>query len=102
LNDGGGPLATGKATCSELTNLRAFFDVAQDAGIKVWLRLTNNHMEETPPVNNGIWLAGVLGAVQGHPALDLITFDGTQRIENGVCGIPAEPPLWEGPNSTYA
>lgn len=89
-------------TPEELTNLRAFLDEAQDAGIKVWLRTTNNHMEEWPPTNNARWLGAVLGAVRGHPALDAITFDGTQHINGGTCGIPAEPPLWEGPSSPSA
>jgi hypothetical protein len=84
----------------ELTQLGSFLDLSASMGIKVWLRLPNTHMEETPPTNNATWLASVLGAIQGHPALDAVLFDGSPNIVNGQCGLPAEPALWEGASST--
>lgn len=90
-------------TATELANLPLFFDMVQSKDMKVWLRLTNTHMEEQPPTNSQTWLRAIFGAIGKHPALDLVTFDGTkytlQTPSGVVCGTPAEPPLWDGPTS---
>ena len=84
----------------ELANLVAFFDLVQNKGLHVLLRLVNTHMEERPPTNSATWLGAILAALRNHPALDLVLFEGAPHVvDNGsgpVCGIPAEPPLWEG------
>jgi hypothetical protein len=61
-------------------------------------------MEEQPPTNSQTWLGAILGAIGNHPALDLVTFEGsTHLIERGTqCGIPAEPALYLGPGSVPA
>jgi len=91
-------------TYTELTNLRSFLDLIYSKGFHVILGLSNNHMEEQPPVNSQTWLGAILDVVKGHPALDLILFNGTPHALdlNGdgipdTCGIPVEPPLWMGP-----
>jgi hypothetical protein len=89
-------------TATELVNLALFLDLARAKGIKVMLRLANNHMEEQPPDKARMWLGAILGAVGGHPAIDLILFEGTQAVNGGSCAIPAEPPLWEGPRASAA
>jgi len=90
-------------TPTELANLPLFLDMVQSKGMKVWLRLTNTHMEQQPPTNSQTWLTAVFKAIGKHPALDLVTFDGTKytlQTPNGpICGTPAEPPLWDGPTS---
>jgi hypothetical protein len=93
----------------ELTNLVAFLDMVQSKGMKVYLRLVNTHMEPRPTANNELWLGSILNAVKDHPALDLVLFEGNARLvdTNGdkikdACGIPAEPPLWEGPSNVGA
>jgi Bacterial Ig-like domain (group 2) len=90
-------------TTTELANLPLFFDMVQSKGMKVWLGLINTHMEQQPPTNSQTWLTAIFGAIGRHPALDLITFDGTeytrQTPSGPVCGTPAEPPLWDGPTS---
>ena len=91
-------------TNTELANLPLFFNMVQSKGMKVWLRLTNTHMEEQPPTNSQTWLGSIFGAIGKHPALDLILFEGDAHLEPGpngttICGIPAEPPLWLGPGS---
>lgn len=83
----------------ELANLRALLDLVASKGMKVWLRLPNTYMDENPPVNNGTWLTAALGAIKGHPALDVVLFEGSPHVVNGQCGLPAEPPLWNGANS---
>src|SRR5712664_505604 len=91
------------ATTQELANLVAFFDLVQSKGMRVMLRLVNTHMEEQPPANSTAWLGAILGALKGHPALELVFFEGAPHVNgNGTCGIPAEPPLWEGPTSVAA
>lgn len=93
----------------ELRNLKAFFDLVDRLGIKVWLRLVNTHMEEVPRTRSAQWLGAILGTLKGHPALDLVLFEGNIRqvdlTGDGVsdaCGIAAEPPLWLGPTSAPA
>ena len=90
-------------TPHELANLVAFFDLVQSKGMRVLLRLVNTHMEEQPPANSGAWLGAILGALHNHPALELVLFEGAPHVihtsSGDVCGIPAEPPLWEGPTS---
>jgi hypothetical protein len=92
-----------RPTSQELANLVAFFDLVQSKGMHVLLRLVNTHMEEQPPTNNAAWLGAILGALHNHPALELVLFEGAPHVvAPGVCGIPAEPPLWEGPSSVAA
>jgi uncharacterized protein (TIGR03437 family) len=93
-------------TSTELTNLVSFFDLVQSKGMKIRLGLINVHMEEQPPVNSTAWLGAILGAIGNHPALDVITFDGTPLLVPSTpsgppdtCGIPAEAALWYGPGT---
>jgi hypothetical protein len=86
-------------TATELTNLARLLDAAQARGIRVLLRLTNNHMEQQPPTGSQTWLGAILGAVGTHPALDLVLFEGTPHLNAGACGVPAEPPLFLGPGT---
>jgi hypothetical protein len=93
----------------EITNLVAFLDLLQSKGMKVYLRLVNTHMEEQPPAKNELWLGTILKAIKDHPALDLVLFEGNAHLIDtdgdrvpDNCGIPAEPPLWEGPASVSA
>lgn len=94
---------------NEIANLVSFFDLASDRQMKILLRLINTHMEEQPPVYNKTWLDAILNAVKGHPALELVLFEGNTHVvdTNGdgigdACGIPAEPPLWLGPTAKPA
>lgn len=96
-------------TTLELNNLVSFLDLLHGKGMKVQLRLVNTHMEEQPPTNNTLWLGSILYAIQAHPALDLVLFEGNAHLidtngdgDKDSCGIPAEPPLWEGPTSVAA
>jgi hypothetical protein len=90
-------------TPTELANLVQFLDLLQSKGMKMWLLLTTNHMEEQPPVNATTWLGAILGAIKNHPALDLILLRGDSRLtSNGQCLIPAEPELQLGPQSLPA
>jgi hypothetical protein len=89
-------------TATELANLPRFFDMVQGKGMKVWLRLVNSHMEQQPPTNSQAWLGAIFGAIGNHPALDLLLFEGTTHLVGATCGIPAEPPLWLGPESVPA
>lgn len=96
-------------TVVETSNLVEFLDLLESKGMKVYLRLVNTHMEEQPPLNNKIWLGTILKAIKNHPALALVLFEGNQHTldSNGdgkgdICGIPAEPPLWDGSNSIPA
>ncbi len=87
----------------ELKNLVEFFDVVQSKGIKIELELINTHMDEQPPTRNSTWLGAILNAVKDHPALDWVGFDGApHRLSSGMCGGPAEAPLWDGPGSIPA
>jgi hypothetical protein len=94
-------------TGTELENLSAFLDLVQSKGMQVYLRLVNTHMEGQPTNENEIWLGSILKQIGNHPALDLILFEGSPFLvdTNGDsvmddCGGPAEPALWEGPDST--
>lgn len=90
-------------TATELTNLPLFFDMVQSKGMKLWLILTDTHMEEQPPSNSQTWLGAILGTIGNHPALDLVLFGGSTHLNlDGTCGIPAEAPLWLGPASVPA
>ena len=96
-------------TTVEIDNLKAFFDLVQSKGIKIFLRLVNTHTEEQPPNNNTLWLGTILNAIKEHPALDLVLFDGCSHYidtdgdgVNDSCGIPAEPSLWMGPTNSDA
>lgn len=96
-------------TSKEITNLKAFFDLVHSKGIKILLRLVNTHMEEQPPKKNAMWLKTILNAIKDHPAFELALFEGNTHLidtdgdgKKDACGIPAEPPLWMGPKSTWA
>ena len=91
-------------TATELANLPRFFDMVQNKGMKVWLRLVNTHMEQQPPTNSQTWFGAIFGAIGNHPALDLVLFEGSPHVVNTPpkCGNPAEPPLWFGPGSIPA
>jgi hypothetical protein len=96
-------------TTTELTNLASFFALVHSKDMKVILVLTNNHMEEQPPLNSETWLGPILNTVKDHPALEFILFNGNEHMidtdGNGTpdsCGPPAEPPLWLGANSAPA
>jgi hypothetical protein len=96
-------------TPTELTNLKSFFDLVQSKGMKIRLGLINVHMEEQPPANATVWLGSILGVIGNHPALDVITLDGTPLLvistPNGppdTCGTPAEAALWNGPGTVSA
>jgi hypothetical protein len=88
---------------SDLANLGALFDEVQARGMNAILLLDNTHMEEQPPTNNTTWLTAILQAVGNHPAVEVIGFGGDVHVHNFpsgmVCGIPAEPALWEGPGA---
>jgi hypothetical protein len=87
-------------TSSEVKNLVEFFDLVQSKGMKVYLLLDSTHMEEQPPKNNTIWIDSLVNAIKDHPALELITFGGSDHVygqgSNAYCGLPAEPPLYYG------
>ncbi len=94
-------------TATELDNLVAFLDLLQSKEVVVFLRLVNTHMEQQFSNDNEIWLGSILKRIGNHPALDLVLFEGTPFLvdTNGdsimdACGGPAEPSLWEGPDST--
>lgn len=94
---------------SEINNLVAFFDLLQSKNLKAIIRLVNTHMEEQSPQDNELWLGTILNAIKDHPALDLVLFEGNIHLVDSdgdgredACGIPAEPPLWEGPTTTVA
>ena len=96
-------------TETELNNLVAFLDLVQSKDMKVFLRLVNTHMESQPTGDNETWLGSILKQVGNHPALDLVLFEGSPFLvdTNGdsimdSCGGPAEPGLWEGPDSVSA
>jgi len=96
-------------TETELENLEAFLDLVQTKEMKVFLRLVNTHMEGQPTNDNETWLGSILKQIGNHPALDLVLFEGSPFLvdTNGdsimdSCGGPAEPGLWEGPDSVSA
>jgi hypothetical protein len=101
-----GGLLWPQPTTTELTNLVAFFDLVQSKGMRIFLRLVNVHMEEQPPANSQTWLGSILRAVKDHPALDLVLFEGDERVhldaQPNYCGKSAEPPLWLGPTAYAA
>jgi Bacterial Ig-like domain (group 2)/Immunoglobulin domain len=78
-------------TTTELANLPLFFDMVQSKGMKVWLGLVNTHMEQQPPVNSQTWLTAIFGVIGKHPALDLITFDGTEYTRQTPMDRPPLP-----------
>jgi len=96
-------------TETEITNFIQFLDMLESKDIKMLLRLVNTHMEEDPPINNTIWLGTILEAIKDHPALELVLFEGETHWNDSdgdgvddACGVPAEPPLWMGPNHSGA
>ncbi len=90
-------------TAEELTNLVAFLDLVHSKGMKVALRLVNIHQDKEYQSQNEQWLGPILTAIQGHPALDLVLFEGSPYLIDTdgdlvkeSCGVPAEPPLFAG------
>jgi hypothetical protein len=89
---------------AELANLGRLFDLVASKGMKIALLLDNTHMDDR--ANSQRWLGAILGAVQGKPALDYVTFGGDAHLidlnGDGVdesCGGQSEAPLWLGPSS---
>jgi len=66
------------------------------------VHLVDMHMEEQPPTNSQKWLGAILGVIGKHPALDIVMFDGDERVVGNSCGTQAEPPLWLGLGSVPA
>jgi hypothetical protein len=96
-----GPLFP-QPTETEMTNLKALFDLVNSKGIQIVLNLSNTHMEDQ--AGSETWLRSILEVVKDHPALYLVLFGGDIHIHHydapGVsdfCGGRAEPPLYEGP-----
>jgi hypothetical protein len=96
-------------TSIELTNLQAFFDLAQSKGFKIILILTDTHMEEMPRTNSQTWLSSILNVTKSHAALDSIVFYGdAHTIDTNGDGVPdscgglSEPPLWLGATAVPA
>jgi hypothetical protein len=87
-------------TPGELANLNALLNLVHSKGMSVLLRLVNTHMEDL--AGSKTWLGPVLGAIKHNPALALVLFEGDTHIDNGACGIPAEPPLWLGATAAPA
>lgn len=103
VNPALGPLFP-QPTETELTNLRALFDLIHSKGIQVVLNLSNTHMEDRP--GSAIWLKSILEVVKDHPALYLVLFSGDIHVHHSntgayadFCGGRAEPPLFEGPDA---
>jgi hypothetical protein len=82
----------------------AVLDLGHSKGMKGALRLVNIHMDEEYKAQNEQWLGPILTAIKGHPALDLVLFEGSDYLTDTdgdlieeSCGVPAEPPLFAGP-----
>jgi hypothetical protein len=93
-----------KPTETELTNLKALFDLIHSYGIQVVLNLSNTHMEDL--ANSETWLKSILEVVKDHPALYLVLFSGDIHLYHneaaGVadfCGTRAEVNVWAGPGT---
>ena len=92
-----------------LANLVPFFDLVHSKGIRILLRLVNTRMDDRYRAGAETWLGAILPTIHGHPALELVLFEGDERYHDtdrdGVadsCGIQAEPPLWHGPDGAAA
>ena len=94
-----------------MTNLKSFFDLVQNKGMKINLGLTFMHMDEPiPRPNSQLWLGSIFNEIKGHPALNLILINGdAYRIDTtptgtglNQCGIEGEPPLFLGPDNYAA
>ena len=92
-----------------LANLVSFFDVVHSKGIRILLRLVNTRMDDRYRADSERWLGAILGAIHGHPALELVLFEGDQRYHDtdgdgtvDTCGGQAEPALWFGPDALVA
>ena len=92
-----------------LANLVPFLDLVHSKGIRVLLRLVNTRMDDRYRTGAETWLGAILRAIQGHPSLELVLFEGDERyLDNdgdGVfetCGGEAEPPLYLGPDGRGA
>ncbi len=92
-----------------LANLVPFLDLVHSKGMRVLLRLVNTRMDERYRAETETWLGAILGSIHGHPALELVLFEGDERyIDNdgdGVletCGEQAEPALYLGPDGRGA
>ena len=92
-----------------LANLVSFLDLVESKDMRVLLRLVNTRMDDRYRAASEMWLGSILGSIRGHPALELVLFEGDQRYHDtdgdGVqdaCGEQAEPPLWLGPDGVGA
>ena len=89
---------------AHLANLVSFLDLVQSKDMGVLLRLVNTRMDDRYRAESEMWLGSILTSIRGHPALELVLFEGDERYHDtdgdGVgdaCGGQAEPPLWFGP-----
>jgi hypothetical protein len=103
VNPSLGPLFP-QPTESELTNLKALFDLIHSYGIQVVLNLSNTHMEDL--ANSETWLKSILEVVKEHPALYLVLFSGDIHLYHNedagfedFCGSRAEVNVWAGPGT---
>ena len=92
-----------------LANLVPFLDLLHSKETRVLLRLVNTRMDDRYRAEAEMWLGAILTAIHGHPALELVLFEGDERyLDNngdGVlesCGGEAEPPLYLGPDGRGA
>ena len=92
-----------------LANLTPFLDLVHSKGMRVLLRLVNTWMDEQYRAEAETWLGAILGSIHGHPALELVLFEGDEQYVDSdgdgaadSCGIQAEPPLWLGPDAAPA
>jgi len=85
----------------ELTNLGRFLDLAASKGLRVILRLSNNHEDDLN--GSAAWLDPIFAVVRAHSNVDLVSFDGDLHTVDtngdGVaddCGGVSEPELFRG------
>jgi hypothetical protein len=91
----------------EIANLGRFLDLAASKGLRVILRLSNNHEDDL--TGSATWLDAIFPVARAHPNVDLISLDGDlHTIDTDGDGIPdacggvSEPPLFRGFNSPQA
>jgi hypothetical protein len=103
VNPALGPLFP-QPTETELTNLKALFDLIDSKGIQIVLNLSNTHMEDLS--SSETWLKAILEVVKDHPALYLVLFSGDIHLYHNeaagfedFCGSRAEVNVWAGPGN---
>ena len=91
-----------------LANLVPFLDLVHSKGMRLLLRLVNTRMDDRYRAGTETWLGAILTSIRGHPALELVLFEGDEKYidpdRDGVveCGNQAEPPLGLGPDAPAA